>query len=53
MVAVTNSGLLYLMGQAGGQWVTPAITIEDGRTGNFVTPGSNPFAVVYGTMSGS
>lgn len=52
MVAVTNSGLLYLLGQTGGQWVTPAITIEDGRTGNFLTPGSNPFAVTYGTMSG-
>jgi len=52
MVAVTNSGLLYLLGQTGGQWVTPPITIEDGRTGNFVTPGFAPFAVSYGAMNG-
>jgi len=52
MVAVNNSGLLYLLGQTGGQWVTPAITIEDGKTGNFLTPGYQPFAVSYGTMSG-
>jgi hypothetical protein len=52
MVQVTNSGLLYLLGQTGGQWVTPAITIIDGRTGNTVTPGYQPFAVSYGTMHG-
>jgi hypothetical protein len=52
MVAVNNSGLLYLLGQTGGQWVTPAITIEDGKTGNFLTPAFQPFAVVYGIMSG-
>ncbi|MBV8806870.1 MAG: PKD domain-containing protein [Sinobacteraceae bacterium] len=52
MVAVNNNGLLYLLGQTGGQWVSPAITIEDGKTGNFVTPDYQPFAVVYGTMSG-
>ena len=50
-IALNNSGLMYLLGQTGGQWVTPAITIEDGRTGNFVTPGYDPFAIVYGTMS--
>ena len=52
MVAVNNSGLLYLLGQTGGQWVTPAITIEDGKTGNFLTPGYQPFAESYGTMNG-
>ena len=52
MVAVNNAGLLYLLGQTGGQWVTPPITIEDGRTGTFITPGYSPFAVSYGTMNG-
>jgi hypothetical protein len=51
MVQVTNAGLLYLLGQTGGQWVTPGITIEDGKTGNFITPAVN-FNESYGTMSG-
>jgi hypothetical protein len=53
MVSVTNTGLLYLLGQTGGQWVTPPITIEDGRTGNFVTPNNNLSIILsYGTMGG-
>jgi hypothetical protein len=51
MVQVTNAGLLYLLGQTGGQWVTPGITIEDGKTGNFITPAVN-FNESYGMMSG-
>lgn len=52
MVAVTDSGLLYLLGQTGGQWVNPAITIIDGYTGTQITPAFEPFGVSYGTMNG-
>lgn len=45
---VTNSGLVILVGQTGGQWVTPGITVINGRTGAAVTTGGG-FASIYGT----
>ncbi len=45
---VTNSGLLILVGQTNGQWVTPGITVINGRTGATVTSGGS-FASIYGT----
>lgn len=45
---VTNSGLLILVGQTGGQWVSPGITVINGRTGATVTTGGG-FASIYGT----
>ena len=51
MVEVTNSGLLYLLGQTGGQWVTPSITILNGRTGTSLTPAN--YYQVYGTTFGA
>lgn len=45
---VSDAGLIYLTGQTGGQWVTPAFTVLDGRTGTVVqTLGS--YGSIYGT----
>lgn len=46
--AVTNSGLVILVGQSGGQWVSPGITVINGRTGASVATGGG-FASIYGT----
>lgn len=51
MVEVANSGLLYLLGQTGGQWVTPSITILNGRTGASIAPAN--YYLVYGTTFGA
>ena len=50
---VTNAGMLYLIGQTGGQWVDQAVTVIDGRTGvNYnATLGLGPW-VFYGTQRG-
>ncbi len=45
---VTNTGLVILVGQSSGQWVSPGITVIDGRTGATVTSGGS-FASIYGT----
>ena len=34
---VTNAGVVYMVGQTGGQWVNPAVTVVDGRTGTDLT----------------
>lgn len=48
-----NAGMLYLIGQTGGQWVNPAVAVIDGRSGanHTATLGlvSNAF---YGTQRG-
>lgn len=49
---VTNTGMVYLIGSSGGQWVLPYVQIYDGRTGirNLsVREGSGSF---YGTQTG-
>jgi hypothetical protein len=50
---VTNAGMLYLIGQTGGQWVDQAVTVIDGRTGvNYnETLGLGPW-IFYGTQQG-
>lgn len=48
---VADSGLIYLMGQTGGQWVNPAFTVIDGRTGVVVQTVS-AFVSMYGTTKG-
>lgn len=45
---VTNTGLVILVGQTNGQWVSPGITVINGRTGATVTSGGS-FASIYGT----
>jgi hypothetical protein len=50
-VAVANNGLVFLIGQTGGQWVTPGISVINGRTGAAVTSGGS-FASIYGTTRG-
>ncbi|MCU6500152.1 PKD domain-containing protein [Rugamonas sp. A1-17] len=53
-VFLTNSGIAYLAGQTGGQWVTPPVTVINARTGEPVQQsewmGSGGF--FYGTMRG-
>lgn len=34
---VTNAGVVYMVGQSGGQWVNPAVSVIDGRTGTDLT----------------
>jgi hypothetical protein len=50
-VFVNNSGLVYLTGQTGGQWVTPGFTVLNGKTGATVQT-ANMFAQIYGTTKG-
>lgn len=50
-VFTANSGIVFLTGQTGGQWVTPAFVALDGRTGNAVGNGGG-FASVYGVTRG-
>jgi hypothetical protein len=33
MVEMSNAGLIYLSGQTGGQWLTPAMTLMNDSTG--------------------
>jgi hypothetical protein len=44
---ISNTELIYLTGQTGGQWVSPAFTVINGRTGTTVQT-NNSFAIIYG-----
>lgn len=50
----TNAGLIYLVGQSGGQWADRAVWILNGRTGAdlSVSGGYYGFGYFYGTMRG-
>lgn len=48
-VAISNTGLIYLGGQTGGQWVTPGVTVLNAGTGATVQTFGN-VGVFYGTM---
>jgi hypothetical protein len=50
-VFINNSGLVFLTGQTGGQWVTPGFTVLDGRTGTIVQT-VDASAQIYGTTRG-
>jgi len=50
-VFTANSGIVFVTGQTGGQWVTPAMVAINGRTGATIGNGGG-FAVVYGTTRG-
>jgi hypothetical protein len=50
---VTNAGLIYLIGQTGGQWVGEPIVLIDGWTGTKIPqPGFYGGAYFYGTQLG-
>lgn len=50
---VTNTGLIYLIGQTGGQWVSEPIVVIDGRTGAKIPqPGFYGGGYFYGTQLG-
>ena len=51
MVEISNAGLLYLSGQVGGQWLSPAMTVMDGSTGSVVQSYAQN-GDFYGTMHG-
>jgi hypothetical protein len=46
---VNNAGLIYLLGQTSGQWVTPDISLIDGRTGATVQAGTGTSSNIFGT----
>lgn len=52
---VTNAGIVYLTGQTGGQWINPAISVVNAKTGFDLTAtlgqGSSA-GYFYGTMRG-
>lgn len=51
---VTNAGIVYMIGQSGGQWVTPSVSIVNGRTGADLTAtlGGSFYYSFYGTQHG-
>lgn len=53
---MTNAGVVYMVGQTGGQWVSPAVTVVDGRTGTDLTASLGQvgygFGYFYGTQRG-
>jgi hypothetical protein len=53
---VTNAGVVYMVGQTGGQWVSPAVSVVDGRTGTDLTASLGQvgygFGYFYGTQRG-
>ncbi len=52
---VTNAGIIYAIGQTGGQWVAEPVVVIDGRTGIKITQNgssSSGFAYFYGTQYG-
>lgn len=51
MVLISNAGLIYLSGQTGGQWLSPAMTVLDASTGATVQSYSQN-GDFYGTMHG-
>lgn len=48
---VTNAGMAYLIGQTGGQWVSPGVTIMNARTGQMAAQ-QGPNWSFYGTQRG-
>ncbi len=49
----TNAGLIYLVGQSGGQWVDRSVWILNGRTGADLSNASGYYGgSYYGTMRG-
>jgi hypothetical protein len=50
---VSNAGLVYMVGQTGGQWVNPAVTVINGRTGDDLNA-SNTYGYTsfYGAQRG-
>jgi len=54
-VYVTNAGMIYAIGQTGGQWVNEPVVVIDGHTGTKIVQGSatsSGFAYFYGTQTG-
>lgn len=54
-VFLTNAGMVYMTGQTGGQWITPSISVLDGKTGLNLTATlglSSSSGYFYGTMRG-
>lgn len=50
---VTNEGIVYLIGQTGGQWVSPAVIVLNGRTGESLSTLDWGFGgYFYGTQKG-
>jgi hypothetical protein len=50
---VTNAGMVYLVGQTGGQWTNPAVAVVNGRTGADLTASLGlVYASFYGTQHG-
>lgn len=50
---VTNDGIIFMVGQTGGQWVDEPVGVMDGRTGVRITQtGSTGFGYFYGTQYG-
>ena len=51
---VTNAGIVFLIGQTGGQWVSEPVVTLDGRTGVRIAQagGWGGFAFFYGTQIG-
>ena len=51
---VTNAGIVFLIGQTGGQWVSEPVVTLDGRTGVRIAQigGWGGFAFFYGTQLG-
>ena len=50
---VTNAGIIYSIGQTGGQWVDEPVVVINGRTGvKIVQPSNFGFADFYGTQYG-
>jgi hypothetical protein len=55
-VFTANSGIVYVTGQTGGQWVSPAIVVINGRTGATLASGGgygNIYGITRGVMSES
>lgn len=50
-VFTANSGIVFVTGQTGGQWVTPAIVAINARTGTTLSNGGS-FASIYGVTQG-
>ncbi|MEX8506542.1 PKD domain-containing protein [Leptothrix ochracea] len=50
---VNNAGRIYLTGQTGAQWVTPDISLMDGRSGAILQASTGTFGNVYGTTRGA
>lgn len=51
-VFITNSGIAYLIGQTGGQWVRPAIIVLNARTGEKLSELDYANGFFYGTQRG-